>query len=64
VFNLFYVDDILLARKSNYVIDEAKAILKSEFRMKYLGATKRLLGMDIRHYRSKNRLWALFKSTY
>ena len=54
---LLYVDDIFIAGKSRSVVDEVKAILKSEFEMKDLGAAKRLLGMDIRRDRSQGRLW-------
>ena len=52
VYLLLYVDDILIARKSRSAIDATKAMLKSEFEMKDLGAVRRLLGMDIRHDRS------------
>jgi hypothetical protein len=48
VYILLYVDDILIAGKSRSAIDDVKAMLKSEFEMKDLGAAKRLLGMDIR----------------
>jgi hypothetical protein len=48
---LLYVDDILIAGKSKSTIAETKAMLKSEFEMKDLGAAKRLLGMDIRRDR-------------
>ena len=44
---LIHVDDILIAGKSHSAIDEVKAMLKSEFEMKDLGAAKRVLGMDI-----------------
>ena len=54
---LLYVDDILIAGKSRSAVDEVKAMLKSEFEMKDLGAAKRLLGMDIRRDRSQGRLW-------
>ena len=43
--------------------DETKAMLKSEFEIKDLGASKRLLGMDIRRDRSKGKLW-LSQSQY
>lgn len=47
MYILLYVDDILIAGKSHSAIDEVKAMLKSEFEMKDLGAAKRVLGMDI-----------------
>ena len=43
--------------------DKVKAMLKSEFEMKDLGAAKRLLGMDIHRDRSLGRLW-LSQSEY
>ena len=54
---LLYVDDILIAGKSHFAIEKIKAMLRSEFEMKDLGAAKRLLGMDIRHDRSQGMLW-------
>jgi hypothetical protein len=57
VFMLLYVDDILIVGKSKSAVDETKVMLKSEFEMKDLGATKRLLGMDIRCDKSKGKLW-------
>jgi hypothetical protein len=54
---LLYVDEILITGKSSLAIDEAKAMLRSEFEMKDLGAARRLLGMDICHDRSWGRLW-------
>ena len=60
---LLYVDDILIAGKSRSAIDETKAMLKSEFEMKDLGAARRLLGMDIYRDRSRGRLW-LSQSQY
>lgn len=53
---LLHVDDIIIAGKSRPAIDEVKAMLKSEFEMKDLGAAKRLLGMDILYDRSLGRL--------
>jgi hypothetical protein len=60
---LLYIDDILIVGKSESAIAETKAMLKSEFEMKDLGAAKRLLGMDIRRDRSKGKLW-LSQSQY
>jgi hypothetical protein len=57
MYMLLYVDDILIAGKSRSAIDETKAMLKSEFEMKDLGATKRLFGMDICHDGSRGKLW-------
>jgi len=41
VYLLLYVDDILIAGKSRSAIDATKAMLKSEFEMKDLGAARR-----------------------
>ena len=60
---LRYVDDILIAGKCHSAIDETKAMLKSEFEMKDLGAAKRPLGMDISRDRSQGSLW-LSQSQY
>ena len=54
---LLYVDNILIARKRHLVIEKIKAMLRSEFEMKDLGAAKRLLGMDIHRDRSQGMLW-------
>jgi hypothetical protein len=63
MYMLLYVDDILIAGKSGSAIDETKAMLKSEFEMKDLGAARRLLGMDICRDRSWSRFW-LSQSEY
>jgi hypothetical protein len=63
MYMLLYVDDILIAGKCHSAIDETKAMLKSEFEMKDLGAAKRSLGMDISRDRSQSRLW-LSQSQY
>jgi hypothetical protein len=60
---LLYVVDILIDRKSRSVFEETKAMLKSEFEMKDLGAARRLLGMNICRDRSQGRLW-LSQSRY
>ena len=61
---LLYVDDILIPGKSRSAIAETKAMLKSEFQIKDLGAAKRLLGMHIHLDRSKTQTFALLKSVY
>jgi hypothetical protein len=63
MYMLRYVDDILIAGKCHSAIDETKAMLKSEFEMKDLGAAKRPLGMDISRDRSQGSLW-LSQSQY
>lgn len=56
VFLQFYVDDMLLATKNMRKIQKLKEILKSEFEMKDLGKTTRILGIDIIHDRKKGVL--------
>jgi hypothetical protein len=47
LYLLLYVDGILIYGKSHYALDEVKAMLKSEFEMKHLGAAKRLSRMHL-----------------
>nr|GEV48213.1 putative polyprotein [Tanacetum cinerariifolium] len=57
VYLLMYVDDMLIAAKNMVVINDLKALLKSEFEMKDLGTAKKILGMEIWHDRNAGRLW-------
>ena len=57
VYLLLYVDDMLIAAKNMAVINDLKALLKSEFEMKDLGAAKKILGMEIWRDRKAGRLW-------
>nr|GEZ70067.1 retrovirus-related Pol polyprotein from transposon TNT 1-94 [Tanacetum cinerariifolium] len=57
VYLLLYVDDMLIAAKNMAVINNLKALLKSEFEMKDLGAVKKILGIEIWHDRKAGRLW-------
>nr|GFB12057.1 retrovirus-related Pol polyprotein from transposon TNT 1-94 [Tanacetum cinerariifolium] len=57
VYLLLYVDDMLIAAKNMAVINDLKALLKSKFEMKDLGAAKKILGMEICHDRKAGRLW-------
>lgn len=47
VYLLMYVDDMLIAAKNVIDVAELKEQLSTEFEMKDLGATRRILGMDI-----------------
>jgi hypothetical protein len=47
IYLLLYVDDMLIAVKSKIDIAKLKAHLSSEFEMKYFGAAKKILGMEI-----------------
>jgi len=45
IYQLLYVNDMLIASKSRSIIDKLKKDLSSEFEMKDLGETKKVLGM-------------------
>ncbi|GKV31442.1 hypothetical protein SLEP1_g40128 [Rubroshorea leprosula] len=47
VYLLLYVDDMLITTKSMLIIDDLKKQANGEFEMKDLGATKKILGMEI-----------------
>ena len=47
IYLLIYVDDMLVASKDKSKIQNLKVISKTKFDMKDLGATKRILGIDI-----------------
>jgi hypothetical protein len=47
IYLLLYVDDMLIALKSQVEIDKLKAQLSKEFEMKDLVEAKKILGMDI-----------------
>ena len=47
VYLLLYVDDMLIATKDKEEIQRVKAQLSREFEMKYLGAIKKILKMEI-----------------
>ncbi|CAM6117598.1 unnamed protein product [Calypogeia fissa] len=54
---VLYVDDMLIAAKDKSEIAKLKAQLSSEFSMKDLGPSKRILGMEIHRDRQKGKLW-------
>ena len=56
IYLLLYVDDILIASKSRFVIDKLKKDLSSEFEMKDLGETKKVLGMKIERDRRSGKV--------
>jgi hypothetical protein len=47
VYLLLYVDDMFIATKNLVEINRLKTQLSGEFEMKDLGATKKILGMEI-----------------
>ena len=58
IFMLLYVDDMLIATKSMSEVNKLKILLSKEFDMKDLGATKKILGMEIHKERALRRLWS------
>ena len=57
IYLLLYVDDMLIAAKSQVEIDRLKAQLSKEFKMKDLGEAKKILGMEINRDRERGKLW-------
>jgi ATP-binding cassette subfamily B (MDR/TAP) protein 1 len=57
IYLLLYVDDMLIAAKSQVEIDKLKAQLSKEFEMKDLGEAKKILGMEISRDRERGKLW-------
>lgn len=47
IYLLLYVDDMLVACKDKKHIKALKDQLSSRFEMKYLGAARKILGIDI-----------------
>ena len=56
IYLLIYVDDILIACKDKREIMKLTKSLSLEFEMKNLGATKRILGIDIERNRKEETL--------
>ena len=61
IFLALYVDDMLVTAKSNQEIVKLKSLLSSEFDMKDLGATKKILGIEIHQDRRAGKLWLFQK---
>jgi len=54
---MFYVDDMLIACRDMSKINELKGMLNSELDMKDLGATKKILAMEIKRDWENGRLY-------
>lgn len=54
---LLYVDDMLIPARDKSKIMKLKKLLSTEFEMKDLGSSKKILGMEIRRDRKCNRLF-------
>ncbi|KAK2998323.1 hypothetical protein RJ639_023125 [Escallonia herrerae] len=57
IYLLLYVDDMLIAAKSMSDVNGLKEQLKREFEIKDLGASKRILGMEIQRDRTAGILY-------
>lgn len=57
IYLLLCVDDMLIASKRKMEIDRLKSQLGKEFEMKDMGTAKKILSMEIRRERMKNRLF-------
>ena len=57
IYLLLYVDDMLIASKSQVEIDKMKAQLNKKFEMKDLGEAKKILGMEISRDKQRSKLW-------
>ena len=57
VYLLLYVDDMLIAAKNLVEVNKLKTLLSGEFKMKDLGATKKILGMEIHRDRQAGKLF-------
>ena len=55
--NLLYVDDMLIVAQDKENIRKVKVQLNKEFEMKNLGATKKILGMEILRDRKTSKLY-------
>lgn len=54
---LLYVDDMLVVGQDKNMINRLKKDLSSQFAIKDLGLTQKILGMEIIHDRKKKKLW-------
>lgn len=62
IYLLLYVDDILITTKCMSQIDILKKLLGDHFEMKDLGATRKILGMEIIRDKSVGKLSSLSDS--
>ena len=64
MYLLIYVDDMLIAGKDMSEINKIKAQLSGEFKMKDLGAAKKILGMEICRDREAGKLYLSQKNYF
>ena len=64
MYLLIYVDDMLIAGKDMSEINKIKTQLSGEFEMKDLGATKKILGMEIHRDKEAEKLYLSQKNYF
>ena len=57
IYLLLYVDDMLIATKRMCKDDNLKSLLHKEFDIKDLGATNKIMSIEIRRDREERKLW-------
>lgn len=57
IYLLLYVDDMPIVSWHKFEIRKLKSLFNSEFEMKDMGATKKILGMEIRRNHAQNKLF-------
>ena len=57
IYLVLYVDDMLLVGNDKEIIQDLKTQLSSKFDMKDLSAANYILGMEIKRYWAKRKLW-------
>ena len=57
IFLLVFVDDMMIATKIMSEVNKLKNLLSRKLDMKDLGATKKIIGMEIHRDSALRRLW-------
>ena len=57
IYVVLYLNDILLTRNNKEIIKYVQDPLSSNFDMKYLGATKKRMGIEIKRDKTNRKLW-------
>ena len=57
IYLLLYVDDMLIASRSQTEVDRMKKQLSKHFEMKELGEARKILGMDILRDKAAGKIW-------
>lgn len=64
MYLLIYVDNMLIVVKDMSEINRLKVQFSGEFEMKDLGATKKILGMEIHKHRKAGKLYLCQKNCF